>query len=111
MILILGTLALSRIFGLHTVCNEWLGRQGLTADHVEKAVESCDHFRFWPGVEELFQSAYCVEIHVVILSAGAGNIIEEVVRQRIRKPSGKTGKAWENISFQQEHEGRATGIA
>jgi len=81
----------------YSLCNELLGQQGITADDVEKAVESCAHFRLRPGVEELFQLAYCAGIPVVILSAGVGNVIEEVVRQRIRKPSGETGKAWENV--------------
>jgi len=81
----------------YSLVNELLGQQNLTKDDVAKAVEGCKDFRLRPGVGELFQLAHCANIPIVVLSAGIGNIIEEVIRQCIPKPSGETGEAWENV--------------
>lgn len=71
--------------------------QDLTRDDVVLAVEGCHDFRLRSGVEEVFQIAYKHGIPVVVLSAGLGNIIEEIIRQRIRKPSGEVGTPWKNV--------------
>jgi 5'-nucleotidase len=81
----------------YTLVNQLLAQQGLNRDDVAQAVEECKDFRLRPGVEELFQLAHCAGIPIIVLSAGVGNVIEEVIRQRIRKPSGETGEPWENV--------------
>jgi len=81
----------------YTMVNRLLLSQGLTRDDVASAVEQCMDFQLRKGVVEVFQLAHQAGIPVVVLSAGLGNIIEEVLRQRIPKPDGTTGTGWENV--------------
>jgi 5'-nucleotidase len=81
----------------YKLVNQLLAAQDLTRDDVETAVRGCTDFRLRNGVEELFQIAHRNGIPVIVVSAGLGNVIEEVIRQCIRKPSGEVGTPWENV--------------
>lgn len=81
----------------YSLVTQMIAMQGLTQSDIAQAVEECKDFRLRAGVEELFQLAHCAGIPIIVLSAGLGNIIEEVIRQCIRKPSGEIGEEWENV--------------
>jgi len=81
----------------YSLVNALLLSQGITRDDVARAAEQCKNFRLRAGVEELFQFALLRGMPVVVLSAGLGNVIEEVLRQHVRKPNGETGTAWPNV--------------
>jgi len=81
----------------YTKVNALLASQNLTRDDVVSAVANCQNFAIRQGVDEAFQLAYQKGIPIIVVSAGLGNIIEEVIRQRIRMPDGSTGKAWPNV--------------
>lgn len=81
----------------YSMVNALLEGQELTPDDIVSAVAQCNDFSFRSGVEELFQFAHTHGIPIIILSAGLGNIIEEVVKQCFHKPCGKTGESWENV--------------
>jgi 5'-nucleotidase len=77
--------------------NSCLGSQNITRGDMIKAVADCGQFRLRPGVQEAFQILHNKNIPVIILSAGVGNVIEEVVTQCIEKPNGCLGEAWSNV--------------
>jgi len=77
--------------------NVLLGSQGLAKADVVAAVAGCHDFRIREGVEKAFQILHEKNIPVIIVSAGLGNVIEEVVRQRIAKPGGVKGEEWHNV--------------
>lgn len=77
--------------------NFLLAAQNLDRGDVVDAVASCHDFRIRQGVEEAFGLLHERGIPVIIVSAGLGNVIEEVVRQRIAKPGGVVGEAWSNV--------------
>lgn len=81
----------------YRLVNELLASQGLTQADVEKAVRHCKEFRLRSGSEEVFQIAHRLDIPVIVISAGLGNVIEEVLRQCVRKPDGTTGTPWPNV--------------
>lgn len=81
----------------YKLVNQLLAAQGLNQNDVEVAVRGCKDFRLRSGVEELFQIAHRNNIPVIVVSAGLGNVIEEVIRQCIRKPSGEVGTSWDNV--------------
>lgn len=81
----------------YKLTNQLLAAQGLNRTDVEAAVSGCKNFRLRSGVEELFQIAHRKGIPVIVMSAGLGNVIEEVIRQCIRKPSGEVGTPWDNV--------------
>merc|ERR1712032_272797 len=81
----------------YQLVNALLLSQNLTQQDVSKAVQECDGIRLRNGVEELFQFAHCNGIPIIVLSAGLGNVIEEVIRLHFRKPNGRTGEHWENV--------------
>jgi len=70
----------------YTKVNFLLQDQNLTRADVAHAVKSCKSFKLRDGVEEAFGLAYTKGIPLIIVSAGLGNVIEEVIRQRIRMP-------------------------
>lgn len=72
----------------YTKVNLLLGAQNLTRDDVVAAVAGCANFRIRAGVEEAFGLAYKKNIPLIIVSAGLGNVIEEIVRQHICMPTG-----------------------
>lgn len=77
--------------------NFLLAAQNLTRDDVVYAVANCLDFRIRQGVEEAFGILLEKGIPIIIVSAGLGNVIEEVVRQRIAKPGGQYGEEWPNV--------------
>merc|ERR1711990_518421 len=77
--------------------NSLLAQQDLNRNDVVDAVAGCADFRIRAGVAEAFQHCHGRGIPIIILSAGLGNVIEEVVRQRIPKVGGVYGEPWENI--------------
>jgi 5'-nucleotidase len=81
----------------YSLVNSLIAQQGITRDDVAQAVAECKDFRLRDGVEEIFQLANTANIPIIVLSAGLGNVIEEVVKQCIRKPSGELGEEWENV--------------
>jgi 5'-nucleotidase len=81
----------------YTKVNFLLADQCLNRDDVVTAVAGCHNFRIRAGVTEAFQILAAKNIPVIILSAGLGNVIEEVVRQRIPKINGVYGEAWPNV--------------
>lgn len=81
----------------YKLVNQLLASQGLTRSDVELAVRSCTDFRLRSGMEEVFQIAHRMDIPIIVLSAGFGNVVEEVIRQCLRKPSGEAGTRWENV--------------
>merc|ERR1712139_556639 len=81
----------------YSLVNALLEAQKLSQGDVAKAVAQCKDFRLRSGVSELFRFAHSAGIPVVILSAGLGNIIEEVVRQCITTSSGPVQEEWENV--------------
>lgn len=81
----------------YKLVNQLLAAQGLNRSDVEVAVSGCKDFRLRSGVEELFQIAHRKGIPIIVVSAGLGNVIEEVIRQCIRKPSGEVGSPWNNV--------------
>jgi len=81
----------------YSLVNALLEAQGILQNDVASAVAECKDFRLRSGVGELFRFAYTAGIPVIILSAGLGNIIDEVVKQCIHKPSGAVGEVWENV--------------
>jgi len=80
----------------YSLVNNLLGSQNLTQEDVEVAVRKCKDFRLRSGVEELFGIAHRCNIPIIIISAGLGNIIEEVVRQHICLPAGAE-EHWHNV--------------
>merc|ERR1719331_480406 len=83
----------------YTKVNELLAAQNLTRDDVVSAVANCQNFAIRQGVDEAFQLAYQKGIPIIVVSAGLGNIIEEVIRQRICKALGTEGEACANVRF------------
>jgi 5'-nucleotidase len=81
----------------YTKVNFLLAAQELNRDDVVSAVAGCRNFRIRAGVTEAFQRLAAKNIPVIILSAGLGNVIEEVVRQRIPKNDGVYGETWPNV--------------
>jgi 5'-nucleotidase len=81
----------------YTKVNSLLASQKLTRDDVVSAVANCQNFAIRPGIVEAFQLAHRRGIPIIVVSAGLGNIIEEVIRQRISKPLGTSGEAWPNV--------------
>lgn len=81
----------------YTKVNELLAAQKLTRDDVVSAVANCKDFAIRDGVVKAFQLALQKGIPIIVVSAGLGNIIEEVIRQRIPMPDGTTGKVWPNV--------------
>lgn len=81
----------------YTLVNSLLMDQGLTRDDVRQAVHGCRDFRLRHGAQELFQLAEQRGIPVVVLSAGLGNVIEEVLLQRMPHSNGSTGRSWGNV--------------
>lgn len=81
----------------YRLVNQLLMDQGLTRDDVRQAVAGCRDFRLRQGVQELFQIAEKRAIPVVVLSAGLGNIIEEVLLQRMPHNNGDVGRPWPNV--------------
>lgn len=77
--------------------NSHLGSQNIARDDVVNAVIGCGKFRIREGVQEAFQILHDKGIPVIIISAGVGNVIEEVVRQCIAKPNGNVGEVWPNV--------------
>lgn len=77
--------------------NALLSSQNLTRQDVIEAVANCQDFRLRPGLIEAFGLAYKTGIPIIVVSAGLGNIIEEVVRQNIPMPNGFTGKPGPNV--------------
>jgi 5'-nucleotidase len=77
--------------------NALLAQQELNRDDVVAAVAGCADFRIRAGVAEAFQHCHERGIPIIILSAGLGNVIEEVVRQHIPKVGGVYGEPWENV--------------
>jgi len=77
--------------------NFLLNRQNLEKADVAAAVAGCTNFRIRQGVEEAFKLAYEMNIPIIIVSAGLGNVIEEVVRQRIPMPEGAKDVSWPNV--------------
>merc|ERR1719486_614438 len=81
----------------YTKVNALLAAQNLTRDDVVSAVANCKDFAIRDGVVKAFQLALQKGIPIIVVSAGLGNIIEEVIRQRIPMPDGTTGKVWPNV--------------
>merc|ERR1712000_246988 len=81
----------------YRLVNQLLMSQDLTCEDVAMAVTGCRDFRLRSGVEEVFKIAHKNGIPIIVLSAGLGNVIEEVIKQCIRKPSGEIGTAWKNV--------------
>jgi len=81
----------------YSLVNALLEAQGILESDVAKAVAECKDFRLRSGVGELLRFAHSAGIPVIVLSAGLGNIIDEVLKQCIHKPSGAVGEAWENV--------------
>jgi len=79
-------------------------------------VSDCMNFRLRTGVQELFQIAHSNNIPLVIVSAGHGNVIEEVIGQCIKKANGELGTPWNNVfvlsnSMVWSREGRHVGFS
>jgi 5'-nucleotidase len=84
----------------YTKVNELLLEQHLTRDDVAEAVRLAREkkkFRLRDGVEEVFQIAHERGIPIIILSAGLGNIIEEVVRQCIWEAKDMSGFPYDSV--------------
>jgi len=77
--------------------NYLLSTQDLTRDDVAEAVARCHDFQLRAGVEEVFSILAKKDIPVIIISAGLGNVIEEVIRQRIAQTNGTLGESWPNV--------------
>jgi 5'-nucleotidase len=77
--------------------NYLLGMQNLNRSDVVAAVAACTDFCIRDGVEEAFGILASKGIPIIIVSAGLGNVIEEVVRQRIARPGDAKGQTWENV--------------
>jgi len=100
----------------YTLVNNLIAQQGITRDDVRQAVEECKDFRLRAGVNEIFQLAHSAGIPIIVLSAGLGNVIEEVIRQCIPKPTGELGTEWENVrvlsnSLLWDADGKHTGFS
>jgi len=81
----------------YSLVNALLSAQKISQNDVAKAVAECKDFRLRSGAGELFRFAKNNNIPVIILSAGLGNIIEEVVRQCITTATGEIGEKWDNV--------------
>merc|ERR1719498_906677 len=77
--------------------NFLLSTQNITRDDIITAVQECHDLRIRSGVEEVFGICLQKGIPIIICSAGLGNVIEEVIRQRIAKPDGTLGQTWDNV--------------
>lgn len=100
----------------YTLVNALLAAQNLTRDDVASAVAGCRNFRLRSGITEVFGIAHRRNIPIIIVSAGLGNVIEEVVRQTIPKPCGTTGEPWPNVrvlsnTLQWDENGNHTGFS
>mmetsp|Transcript_115619 Transcript_115619/g.200739 ORF Transcript_115619/g.200739 Transcript_115619/m.200739 type:complete len:715 (-) Transcript_115619:123-2267(-) len=100
----------------YMLVNALLAAQNLTRDDVATAVAGCKNFRLRSGIEEVFGIASRRGIPIVILSAGLGNVIQEVILQMIRTPQGKTGESWPNVrvlgnTMQWDENGNHTGFS
>merc|ERR1719198_2744228 len=96
--------------------NQLILSQGLTRDDVENAVRNCMDFRLRNGVQELFQIAHSNNIPLLVLSAGHGHVIQEVIDQCIKKANGELGTPWNNVfihcnSMLWSREGRHVGFS
>jgi len=77
--------------------NDCLASQNITRADMINAVAGCENFCVRKGVEEAFQILHDKGIPVIIISAGVGNVIEEVVRQCIAKTNGPLSETWPNV--------------
>mmetsp|Transcript_17684 Transcript_17684/g.39765 ORF Transcript_17684/g.39765 Transcript_17684/m.39765 type:complete len:321 (+) Transcript_17684:59-1021(+) len=77
--------------------NQLLEAQNFTVDDVHNAVAECKAFSLRRGVEDLLRLAITKNIPVIIVSAGLGNIIQEVVEQRIWPATGLEGSPWQKM--------------
>jgi len=98
------------------LANQLLLAQSLTRGDVEAAVRDCMDFRLRKGVQELFQIAHSNNIPLIVVSAGHGNVIEEVIGQCIKKANGDLGTPWSNVfilsnSMVWSREGRHIGFS
>jgi len=81
----------------YSLVNCLLENQKLTPDDVHTAVADCKDFCLRRGVEDLIRIATIKGIPIIIISAGLGNIIQEVVEQRIWPATGLTGNPWDSM--------------
>lgn len=100
----------------YSMVNALLAAQNITRDDVSAAVAGCKRFCLRSGVQEVFGIANRRRIPIVILSAGLGNVIEEVILQKIWTPQGKKGDDWPNVrvlsnTLQWDENGNHTGFS
>mmetsp|Transcript_30034 Transcript_30034/g.69979 ORF Transcript_30034/g.69979 Transcript_30034/m.69979 type:complete len:879 (-) Transcript_30034:22-2658(-) len=100
----------------YSLVNHLLESQNLSRDDVRTAVCECQDFRLRSGVEELIALAANKGIPVVIVSAGLGNIIQEVVEQKIWPYTGQDRSPWLNMrvlsnNLQWDPAGNHTGFS
>mmetsp|Transcript_34491 Transcript_34491/g.78726 ORF Transcript_34491/g.78726 Transcript_34491/m.78726 type:complete len:883 (+) Transcript_34491:54-2702(+) len=100
----------------YSLVNHLLENQRLEPDDVRTAVADCKDFMLRRGVEDLIRTASTKGIPIIIISAGLGNIIEEVVEQRVWPATGLTGNPWDSMrvlsnNLQWDADGNHTGFS
>jgi len=81
----------------YTHTNACLASQNITRADMVGAVADCKDFLIREGVREAFQILHAKGIPVIFISAGVGNVIEEVVRQCIADADGPLSETWPNV--------------
>jgi len=83
----------------YTHTNDCLASQSISCDDMVEAVAGCKKFRIREGVKEAFQILHDKGVPVIFISAGVGNVIEEVTRQCIAETSGRLSDVWPNVKI------------